>query len=98
MKKIVAILGVVLFPVVLSACGNDNESACKDYVQKVQDCGGVWADTYDDAWCDGLNDSDCDISGYFDCLSDALGECDSGDFTNVDMDALGACVSEATCQ
>jgi hypothetical protein len=79
-------------------CGNDNGQACEDYVQKVTDCGDETVSaTYTDAWCEPLKELDCDISGYFDCMSEALGECKDKNFPDIDATAAAACASQATC-
>ncbi len=98
MKKLMVVLGLGIWAVSLAACGNSNESACKDYVKKVQACGGIYAQTYNDNWCTGLNDASCDVSDYFNCLSDALGSCTNGTFNSADATKLSACTSKATCK
>ncbi|OGQ86937.1 MAG: hypothetical protein A2289_07910 [Deltaproteobacteria bacterium RIFOXYA12_FULL_58_15] len=96
MKKILSVLAVGGF-VFAAGCGNDNAEACKSYVDKVQDCGGTYASTYNDGWCDAFDESDCDVADYFNCLEDALGSCTNGDFSGVDNTALAACAAKATC-
>lgn len=97
MNKQFGIVTVVGFALSMAACGTDNVAACKDYVQTITDCGGAQAAIYTDSWCEAYDSVDCDISDYFDCLNDAMGECTSGDFSNVDAMAVAACATKATC-
>lgn len=96
MNKLIAGAFICL-PLLLVGCGNDNEAACKDYVQKVQDCGGAFAATYSESWCEAYSETSCDIADYFDCLGDALGTCSNGNFGEADATALSACASKAAC-
>lgn len=98
MKKLAVVLGMSVWVMGLAACGNSNESACKDYVKKVTACGGIYAQTYNDSWCSGFKDTSCDVSAYFNCLSDGLGSCTNGNFSSADAAKLSACASKATCQ
>ncbi len=94
MRKVLALFALAgLLCVGLTACPSvDNVAACDEWLASLQ-CGDYDFSGVVD--CTVYSETACDISGYFDCLTDAT-DCDE-DLGIVDTTGWADCAEEATC-